>query len=88
MWNLAISGQIIMGLFYHTMINEVREDFKNQNFPLEAFLLANFDKYQEKYKLSTLLMYLNFHKISEEEKIDCPILDKKLSEVQKEDWNE
>lgn len=73
-----------MGLFYHTMIREVREEFYQQNFDLESFLLANFERYQEKYELPELLMYLNLDKISEEENISCPTIKKKLQELVKD----
>lgn len=69
------------------MIKEIREDFHSQQFPLEDFLLANFDRYQKEYELPEMLMYLNFDKISEEEKTPCPIIAQKLKELIKEDWD-
>jgi hypothetical protein len=74
-----------MGLYYHTMIREIRAEFHNQNFELESFLLANFDRYQEKYQLPELLMYLNLDKICEEENISCPTIHQKLRELIKEE---
>lgn len=53
-----------MGLFYNVLIKEVLKEFENQKeLDLESFLLKNENKIKKEYKLSELLLLLNFTEI-------------------------
>jgi hypothetical protein len=59
-----------MGLYYTTMIREIRQDFKRVgSFDLELFLKHYELVYKDKYKLPDLLFYLNLEKILKDENV-------------------
>lgn len=71
-----------MGLFYRVMIEEIREEFNFQEeLDLESFLLTKEQEYQDKYRLSKLLLFLNYTEILKEEKSNSRIIKEKFNQL-------
>lgn len=70
-----------MGLFYNTMIREIKEDFVKSKFDnLEEFLKQKEYEYKEKYNLSDLLFYLNICELLNRETIKSEYFTQKFYE--------
>lgn len=70
-----------MGLFYNTMLREIKEDFaKSQSDNLEEFLKEKEDEYKEKYNLSDLLFYLNICELLDREDVRSGYFTQKFHE--------
>jgi hypothetical protein len=75
-----------MGLFYRTLIREVREQFHKQTEKtLEDFLMDNKERIQEEYNLSEMMTLLNFTEILREENIQSEKIEAKFKELVSED---
>lgn len=78
-----------MGLFYNYMIDHIMRDFKAQGETLEEFLKKNYQKYQEEYHMSGLLMAVNIDKILEDNEINSEYfkaLHKPEYDINNEGW--
>lgn len=75
-----------MGLFYRTMIREIKERFHNQKEKdLESFLLKNKNKFQAEYEQSELMLFLNFTEILKEEHIHSEKIEVMFKNLLEED---
>jgi hypothetical protein len=72
-----------MGLYYRTMIREIRAEFKNQDKDLETFIKDNEERFRVAYRLGDLLFYLNIMKVFAEENISSEYYKQKDEAAQK-----
>lgn len=73
-----------MGLFYKTMINEIKTELPSDREKIELFLKNKEEKYKQIYQLPEILFYLNICQLLKEIDLKSDYFDKKLKENQNE----